>query len=531
MYLSGSYYTDEDLKQDLFGRKNKRLPKQGRRSLKATVARTGAAAALLGVFTLSLPSTISPIPLVFPGFEASVAARSGCSSSSWCLKWPFSRSSQVEYSSQLSKLMFDRLANGATGSGGSSGLGGRVRGAENNPGAGRMALVEQAQSALPELAPLSPAKVVSLKVRVGEKLDAILARLGIGDDDKKKVSSSLSLVGEQVKSGATVEIAKGAGDDILGLKVHQPRGPVVSLSKTDQQEFRSTVSKDGGQQSTQVFAGVIKRSFRQGAIDSGVPTDLLDDFVDIFGDKVDFRKQLRAGDSFSILSEDKQSTTASGAAANRKKTILAASITANGKAFYAVRYVGQDGKARYFDESGKSSEGKFLRYPLKFTRISSVFSESRFHPVLKRRRAHNGVDFAAPTGTPVRSVGSGVVKEARYHSEMGNYVAIRHNDRYSTVYMHLHKIQKGIKAGGRVESGELIGTVGKTGLASGPHLHFALYDRGRFVDPMKGSFSYSDDKVVIPQQFLTAALETLKRSQAQAVQVAANQITSEKFRS
>lgn len=519
MYLSGSYYTDEDLEQDLFGRKNKRLPKQGRRSLKATVARTGAVAALLGVFTLSLPSTISPIPLVFPRFEGTFAARSGCTPTSWCLKWPFARSSQVEYSSQLSKLMFDRLASG------------RGSGAENNPGAGRMALVEQAQSALPELAPLSPAKVVSLKVRVGEKLDAILARLGIRDDDKKKVSSSLSLVGEQVKSGATVEIAKGAGDDILGLKVHQPKGPVVSLSKTDQQEFRSTVSKDGGQQSTQVFAGVIKRSFRQGAIDSGVPTDLLDDFVDIFGDKVDFRKQLRAGDRFSILSEDKQSTASSGAAANRKKTILAASITANGKAFYAVRYVGQDGKARYFDESGKSSEGKFLRYPLKYTRISSVFSESRFHPVLKRRRAHNGVDFAAPTGTPVRSVGSGVIKEARYHSEMGNYVAIRHNDRYSTVYMHLHKIQKGIKAGGRVESGELIGSVGKTGLASGPHLHFALYDRGRFVDPMKGSFSYSDDKVVIPQQFLTAALETLKRSQAQAVQVAANQVASEKMRS
>lgn len=519
MYLSGSYYTEEDLEQDLFGRKNKGLRKQERRSLKATVARTGAAAALLGVFTLSIPSNISPVPLLYPGFNNSSQRYSGCSSTSWCFKWPFSKSREVEYSSQLSKLMFDRLANSESGS---------VGAVQNNPGAGRMALVDQAKSTIPELAPLSPAKVVSFKVRVGEKLDAILARLGVRDDDKKKVSSSLSLVGEQVKSGATVEIAKGSGDDILGLKVHQPRGPVVSLSKTDQQEFRSTVSKEGGQQSTQVYAGVIKRSFRQGAIDSGVPADLLDDFVDIFGDKVDFRKQLRAGDSFSILSEDKQSTAS---ASNRQKTILAASITANGKAFYAVRYVGQDGKARYFDESGRSSEGKFLRYPVKFTRISSVFSESRFHPVLKRRRAHNGVDFAAPTGTPVRSVGSGIIKEARYHGEMGNYVAIKHNDRYSTVYMHLHKIQKGIKAGARIDSGELIGAVGSTGLASGPHLHFALYDRGRFVDPMKGSFSYSDDKVVIPQQYLTAALETLKRSQAQAIQVAAINVGSEKAKS
>lgn len=527
MYLSGSYYTDEDLEQDLFGKENKGLRKQERRSLKATVARTGAAAALLGVFTLSIPSNISPVPLLFPEFTNISQRNSGCSPSSWCFKWPLSKSREVEYSSQLSKLMFDRLASGGSGAAGAI---------QNNPGAGRMALVEQAKSTIPELAPLSPAKVVSFKVRVGEKLDAILARLGVKDDDKRKVSSSLSLVGEHVKSGATVEIAQGAGDDILGLKVHQPRGPVVSLSKTDQQEFRSTVSKEGGQQSTQVYAGVIKRSFRQGAIDSGVPTDLLDDFVDIFGDKVDFRKQLRAGDSFSILSEVKQFNTSSvgngsSGSVNKKKTILAASITANGKAFYAVRYVGQDGKARYFDESGKSSEGKFLRYPLKFTRISSVFSESRFHPVLKRRRAHNGVDFAAPTGTPVRSVGSGVVKEARYHGEMGNYVAIKHNDRYSTVYMHLHKIQKGIKAGSRIESGELIGSVGSTGLASGPHLHFALYDRGRFVDPMKGSFSYSDDKVVIPQQFLTAALETLKRSQAQAIQLAAINVGSEKAKS
>ena len=165
--------------------------------------------------------------------------------------------------------------------------------------------------------------------------------------------------------------------------------------------------------------------------------------------------------------------------------IFAAQFTHANEDFYAIRFT-QNNEDSYFDDKGKSLKTAFLKAPLKFNRISSVFSNSRFHPVLKIRRPHHGVDYAAPKGTPVVSIGNGtVVAKAFQGGGGGNYVKIKHNAAYTTSYMHLSGFGPGIANGSKVKQGQVIGFVGSTGLSSGPHLDFRVFLNGTPVDPLK----------------------------------------------
>ncbi len=164
--------------------------------------------------------------------------------------------------------------------------------------------------------------------------------------------------------------------------------------------------------------------------------------------------------------------------------ILSARFNHNGKDNFAFRFV-QDGSADYFDEKGQSVRRAFLKSPLKFSRISSRFSSSRLHPVLRIRRPHYGVDYAAPKGTPVHSIGNGTIIDARYAGGAGRMIKIRHNSTYSTAYLHLSGYAKGIHSGARVQQGQVIGYVGSSGLSTGPHLDFRFYRNGSPVDPLK----------------------------------------------
>lgn len=164
--------------------------------------------------------------------------------------------------------------------------------------------------------------------------------------------------------------------------------------------------------------------------------------------------------------------------------VISARFRHAGVPLYAFRFV-QDDKEDYFDEKGQSLRRAFLKAPLKYSRISSRFSNSRMHPVLRIRRPHHGVDYAAPKGTPVHSIGSGTVTDARYAGGGGRMVKIRHNSTYTTSYMHLSGYAPGIKAGVHVQQGQVIGYVGSSGLATGPHLDFRIYKNGTPVDPLK----------------------------------------------
>lgn len=200
---------------------------------------------------------------------------------------------------------------------------------------------------------------------------------------------------------------------------------------------------------------------------------------DIFAWDIDFTTDLRNGDTFKIAAEgfylDGEFKKYGG--------ILSAEFINNGETYYAYRFE-YDGKVDYYDASGKSLRRAFLKAPLSFRRISSGFSQKRFHPILKIYRPYLGVDYAAPAGTPVSAIGDGKVIFAGYKGQNGNIVSIRHFNGYRTYYGHLSKIVKGIRKGVKVKQGQIIGYVGATGLATGPHLDYRIKVNNRFVNPL-----------------------------------------------
>lgn len=227
------------------------------------------------------------------------------------------------------------------------------------------------------------------------------------------------------------------------------------------------------------ITGTISTSLYEAMIESGASPQLVDYVADIFGWQLDFTR-LQVGDQYKIIYLQKL---VEGEVADLGP-VLAAEFVHEGNPFYAVRY-NQGNGPDYFDEKGRSLRKAFLKYPVKFTRISSRYSGKRFHPVLKRFKSHLGTDYAAPRGTPIRAAGEGIVTEARYHRGNGNYVKIRHNSTYTTQYLHMVRRARGIKPGVKVVQGQTIGYVGSTGLANGNHLCYRFWKNGRQVDPLK----------------------------------------------
>jgi murein DD-endopeptidase MepM/ murein hydrolase activator NlpD len=279
---------------------------------------------------------------------------------------------------------------------------------------------------------------------------------------------------------------------------------------------------------TKVLFGIVQGSFSNAAKQAGASQGLVDDLVDIFSERVQFGRDLKLGDRFTVIyrapmsmkTENKKKKSLKPNAQKNSEAsepvVLAAAFNIGKKEFVAIRYVGSDGKARYFDDQARPLGQNFLRYPLKFTKISAAFSGARFHPILHRTRPHNGVDFAAPIGTAVRSISDGRVILAGYRGTSGNMVRIRHNDRFTTEYLHLNSIDPKLKRGTAVEKGQVIGTVGTTGLSTGPHLHFGLFDRGKYVNPMTvqlPDFGTLKKGLRISQTYLERVLFTLTHYQ------------------
>ncbi len=224
------------------------------------------------------------------------------------------------------------------------------------------------------------------------------------------------------------------------------------------------------------FAGVIDYSIYQTLTDAEAPTGLVNELSEIYAWQIDLFK-VQKNDKFRMIYEEIQ---VKGERVGVGK-VLAAQFERGEEDFYAF-YYDQGGKEDYFDEKGNSLRKAFLKAPLRYSRISSRFSKSRFHPVLKVRRPHHGTDYAAPRGTPIRAVADGKVIRARYSGGAGNYVKIRHNGTYTTGYMHMSKFGEDIRDGKYVRQGDVIGYVGNTGISTGPHLCYRVWKNGQPVD-------------------------------------------------
>ena len=221
---------------------------------------------------------------------------------------------------------------------------------------------------------------------------------------------------------------------------------------------------------------------------------------EVFAWQIDFFR-LRAGDSFRLVYEAR----AVEGDTVQPGDIVAAHVRHRGEDYYAFRFEAGAGDAEYFNRAGQSLRRQLLKAPLQYSRISSGYTNRRYHPVLKEYRPHRGVDYAAPRGTPVRSVGGGIVQRAGYKGPNGNYVKIRHNGTYTSGYLHLSQIS--VTSGDRVQQGETIGYVGSTGRSTGPHLDYRLWKHGTPVNPVTLELPPSQP---VPLQYQDAFRETVR---------------------
>ncbi|MBR4989264.1 MAG: peptidoglycan DD-metalloendopeptidase family protein [Bacteroidaceae bacterium] len=246
-----------------------------------------------------------------------------------------------------------------------------------------------------------------------------------------------------------------------------------------QNSYKATVGIIPGEWRESEVAGTVESSLWEAMTENNASPQLAVQMSHIFGWSIDFFG-VQKGDNFRLIYAQEH---VEGKPQNNYR-IHAASFCASGNLVYAIPFI-QDGEELFYNIDGNSLEGAFLKAPLDFYRITSKFSNSRMHPVLKRRRAHHGVDYAAPVGTPVYAIGSGKVIDKGYQAKGGgNYVKIRHNSTYTTTYMHLSKFAKGLKVGDYVKQKQVIGYVGSTGLSTGPHLDFRVHENGKPINPL-----------------------------------------------
>jgi len=280
--------------------------------------------------------------------------------------------------------------------------------------------------------------------------------------------------------GKTIHAQTTSSGKLLALRYFPGGKKHLSIKKTNG-TFKEDKSPLNIETHIKMKSGVIRSSLFAATDGANVPDSVATQIAEIFASDIDFNRDLRKKDHFKVVYELRYS--------NGELTgvgrVLAAEFINKGKTHQAVYFEANDKEKGYYTPDGKNLRRAFLRSPLKFSRISSGFTRSRFHPVLKKWRAHKGIDYAARKGTPVRATANGIVAVSTRNRGYGKYIILKHRGRYSTVYAHLSRFAKGLRKGKRINQGDIIGYVGSTGLATGPHLHYEFRVKGIQRNPLR----------------------------------------------
>ncbi|MFA6830884.1 MAG: peptidoglycan DD-metalloendopeptidase family protein [Bacteroidaceae bacterium] len=322
-------------------------------------------------------------------------------------------------------------------------------------------------------------------IKSGEYLSGILSKYGVSAQTVNTIVKNAENVFDirKLKAGNTFQILSDQDS------IHKARYFCYAKNQIDWVVFELTdsmqvLSGSHPVQSTVKIGGaVINSSLWNAAVSHGISPELAMDLSDIYQWTIDFYT-IDKGDAFKVLYDEMSIDGQKVGFGN----IHGAWFRKEGIENWAIRYTywnGKDSITGYWDENGKSLKSIFLKAPLRYSRISSRFSNSRYHPVLHIRRPHHGVDYAAPSGTPVHAIGDGTIIARGWSGGGGNMVKIRHTNGYMSGYLHLSRYAKGLHIGQRVKQGELIGYVGITGVATGPHLDFRIWSHGNAIDPTK----------------------------------------------
>jgi murein DD-endopeptidase MepM/ murein hydrolase activator NlpD len=287
--------------------------------------------------------------------------------------------------------------------------------------------------------------------------------------------------------GTRFQIVTDKKDNLIEVEFRFSAVEKLNVKKIDQKWVATKITEDVDIK-TISFVGQVETTLWESALFASMDPYLIFEMSEIFGWEVDFNREVQSGDSWRITAEQKF---VKGEPVGWG-SVLAAEYVNQGRTYSAIlfRLNGED--IGYYGADGENLRRMFLKSPLKFGRITSRFNRRRFHPKLRIVRPHNGVDYGAPIGTPVRSVADGTVTFAAYSGGGGKVLKLRHNATYQTAYKHLNGYAKGIRKGARVRQGQIIAYVGNTGLSTGPHLHYEFYVNGRFVDPLRQKFPSAD---------------------------------------
>ena len=319
--------------------------------------------------------------------------------------------------------------------------------------------------------------------RSTDSAQSLLARLGIDDAEAVAFVRNNALMQKNVIGRAGRSVTAEADDQNALRKLttrwnSDTEGSFNRLViEKSAQGFQARVETAPLAASTQLASGTIRTSLFAATDDARIPDAIAINLAEIFSSEIDFHRALRKGDRFSVVYE----TLEADGEPVRSGRVLSAEFVNNGKTYQAIWFQEPGQKGGYYTLDGQSLRRPYLASPMAFSRMSSGF-KMRFHPILQTWRAHLGVDYAAPTGTPVRAVGSGVVDFAGQQGGFGNVVFIKHRNNHTTVYAHLSRIN--VRKGQTIEQGETLGAVGATGWATGPHLHFEFRVNGVHQDPL-----------------------------------------------
>ncbi|MHB2062715.1 peptidoglycan DD-metalloendopeptidase family protein [Pseudomonas sp. SC3(2021)] len=372
--------------------------------------------------------------------------------------------------------------------------------ATNEPTASPFAQIENPDETASETAEAAPepAKVAEkpkapghreVVVSKGDTLSTLFEKVGLPAAAVHEVLASDKQAKQfsQLKHGQKLEFELTPEGQLASLHSKVSDVETISLTKNDKgYAFNRVTAKPTVR--TAYVHGVINSSLSQSAARAGLSHSLTMDMASVFGYDVDFAQDIRQGDEFDVIYEQK---VVNGKAVGTGP-ILSARFTNRGKTYTAVRYTNKQGNSSYYTADGNSMRKAFIRTPVDFARISSKFSMGRKHPILNKIRAHKGVDYAAPRGTPIKAAGDGKVLLAGRRGGYGNTVIIQHGNTYRTLYGHMQGFAKGVKTGGTVKQGQVIGYIGTTGLSTGPHLHYEFQVNGVHVDPLGQKLPMAD---------------------------------------
>lgn len=319
-----------------------------------------------------------------------------------------------------------------------------------------------------------------LTVRKGDNLAKLFERAGASSQDLNDVlrSGPEANTLTHIFPGQKLAFQIDKNGQLQSLRYDENQLKSVHYNRGDSRFTAEKISREP-EVRHQFSRGTITSSFYKSGLDAGLSDAMILQLAEIFGGEIDFVLDLRTNDQFMVMYDEYYLD----GAKIGNGPILAASFTNDGETHAAFRYVYANGDVGYFTADGTSMRKSFLRAPLDFIRISSPFSLSRKHPLFNTSRPHRGIDYAAPTGTPVYAAGDGRIVQSGKNSSMGNFVVIQHNGTYSTKYLHLNK--RSVKTGDRVRQHQVIGTVGSTGWATGPHLHYEFLVNGVHTNPAK----------------------------------------------